>query len=215
MEREAALNFLKRLADGISQMFGNQCEVVIHDMHNKESSIVYITNEHVTGRKVGDKLDFLGTQEFNDLFNGIDLINVQGVSKNGHLIKSSTFHLEGDDYHFALGINYNYTNMLMAYNVLGELIYTDHHVNVEAIEKDETLEKKLEQLFNEAIDHVGKPTIFMKKQERVEMIKYLHEKGAFSIHKSIPYIAEKMNISRYTIYNYLREIKQSEAVTSK
>ena len=213
MDREAALDFLKRVADGIAQMFGNQCEVVIHDMNNKQSSIVYIKNEHVTGRNVGDKLDFLGTQEFNDLFKGIDLVNVQGVSKNGHLIKSSTFHLEGDDYHFALGINYNYTNMLMAYNVLGELIYTDNHVGT--IEKDETLEKKLERLFNEAVDYIGKPTVFMKKHERVEMIKFLQEKGAFSIHKSIPYIAEKMNISRYTIYNYLREIKRNEAIVSK
>lgn len=73
----------------------------------------------------------------------------------------------------------------------------------------------MERLFNEAVDYIGKPTVFMKKHERVEMIKFLQEKGAFSIHKSIPYIAEKMNISRYTIYNYLREIKRNEAIVSK
>lgn len=216
MEREKALDFLKRVADGIAAMFGNKCEVVIHDLDNKDSSIVYITNKHVTGREVGDKLDFIGTQEYNDLFKGIDLVNVHGVAKNSHLVKTSTFHLEGDDYHFALGINYDYTNLVMAYNVLDELIYADNNLNnVEVEEKDENLEKKLDSLYNEAIEFVGKPTVFMKKHERVEMIRFLHEKGAFSIHKSIPYIAEKMNISRYTIYNYLREIKEKEALVSK
>src|SRR5699024_9395705 len=144
----------------------------------------------------------------------VDFTNRQGVSKNSHLIKSSLFHLEGEDYHFALGINYDYTNLVMAHNVLGELIYTDAQVETETLDKDENLEKKLERLYNEATDYIGKPTVFMKKQERVEMIKYLQEKGAFSIHKSIPYIAEKMNISRYTIYNYLREIKEKETVSS-
>ena len=51
----------------------------------------------------------------------------------------------------------------------------------------------------------------MRKKERVEMIRFLQDKGAFSIHKSIPIIAEKMNVSRYTIYNYLREIKEEQA----
>lgn len=208
MEREKMFDFLKRIADGISIMFGNNCEVVIHDMENDESSILYITNKHVTERDVGDKLDVLGTTELDELSKGTDLINLKGVAKNNHLVKSSTFHAKGEDYHFALGINYDYTNMLMVHSVVGDLIHVGDSIDTVVGEKDENLELKLDELYTEAVDQIGKPIPFMRKKERVEMIKYLQEKGAFSIHKSIPIIADKMNVSRYTIYNYLREIKE-------
>jgi len=210
MERDNMLNFLKRIADGLAVMFGKNCEVVIHDMENDDSSILYITNKHVTQREIGDKLDFLGTRELDTLYRGVDLVNRQGVSKTNHSIKSSTFHVEGDDYHFALGINYDYTQMMMVHTVVSDLIQVGDPVNgdEEELEKDENLERKLDELFTEAVDYIGKPMPFMRKQDRVEMISYLYDKGAFSIHKSIPIIAEKMSVSRYTIYNYLKEIKE-------
>lgn len=208
MEGNDILDFLKRIADGISVMFGKNCEVVIHDMKKEEASIVYITNSHVTEREVGDKLDFLGTKELDVLHRGSDLVNRQGVSRQNHLIKSSTFHIKGDTYHFALGINYDYTNMQMLHSVVGELIQVGEPIDNETEEKDENLEGRLEELFEEAVDFVGKPMLYMHKQDRVEMIRYLNEKGTFSIHKSIPFIACKMNVSRYTVYNYIREIKE-------
>lgn len=209
MEAENVLGFLKRLADGLAVMFGNNCEIVIHDMKNFESSILYIANGHVTDRKIGGKLDILGTKEIDELFRGTDLVNYRGESKDNHLIKTSTFHIKGDNYHYAFGINYDYTNMQIVHNVVGDLIRVGESIDV-AIDKDVNLERKLTELFNEAIDYVGKPLAFMRKKERVQMIKYLNESGAFSIHKSIPIIAEKMNVSRYTIYNYLKEIEAKE-----
>lgn len=209
MEREKMLDFLKRIADGISVMFGHNCEVVIHDMDNHESSILYIKNRHVTEREVGDKLDVLGTHEIDEFYKGVDFINKKGIAKNDHLIKSSTFYVKDDDYHFALGINYDYTNMLMVHSVVNDLIQVGDDIEVTVPEEDKNLERKLDNFYASAVEHIGKPTVFMRKKERVEMIKYLYEKGAFSIHKSIPIIADKMNISRYTIYNYLREIKES------
>lgn len=204
------LAFLQRVADGISIMFGNNCEVVIHDLEVSESSIVYITNGHVTERELGGKLDILGTKELAEVFKGVDLVNKKGVAKNNHFIKSSTFHAKGDDYHFALGINYDYTNMLMVQNAVSDLTNVGECIDVAAVATDENLENKLEQLFADAMDYIGKPVTFMRKNDRVNMIRYLNDQGAFSIHKGIPIIADKMNISRYTIYNYLREIKEEQ-----
>lgn len=206
MDREKMLDYLKRMADGISEMFGSNCEVVIHDMENYESSILYITNDHVTQRSVGEQFNVLGTKELDSLYEGTDLINHKGTAKNNHLIKSSTFHLKGDDYHFALGINYDYTNMLLVQSSINDLISVSGNIDV-AVKEDVNLEIKLTDLFESAVEHIGKPLPFMRKNDRVEMIRFLNEKGAFSIHKGIPIIADKMNISRYTIYNYLREIK--------
>lgn len=206
MEQETVLDFLKRLADGISTMFGENCEVVIHDMKNFESSIVYIKNKQVTQREVGDQFKILGTKNVDAFFKGSDLINHKGVAKNKHLIKSSTFHIKGDGYHYAFGINYDYTNLSLVQSVLKDLTQVGENLD-DVIERD-SLEHTLESLYDKALEYIGKPVAFMTKEDRVKMIEFLDRKGAFSIHKSIPIISEKMNISRFTIYNYLKEIRE-------
>ena len=48
--------FLRQLARGISQQFGNCCEVVVHDLtdNNRRQLDRAIENGHVTNRKLGD-----------------------------------------------------------------------------------------------------------------------------------------------------------------
>ena len=42
----------------------------------------------------------------------------------------------------------------------------------------------------------------------MEIVKYLDEKGAFLIKKSAERVAEYLDISRFTVYNYLNETKE-------
>src|SRR5699024_2904917 len=188
MENKHVLDFLKRLADGIATMFGKNCEVVIHDMQNFESSIVYIANEHVTERKIGDRFNILGVHEVDSFFEGHDIINHQGKVKNNHLIKSSTFHIKGTGYHYALGINYDYTDLSHAQLVLTELMKVGAPIDA-VINDDNQMKKRLEILYETALTKIGKPLALMKKEDRMEIIKYLDENDAFSIHKSIPIIS--------------------------
>ena len=51
------MDFLTRLSRGLAAQFGENCEVVVHDIKPGDetiSSISLIENGHVTGRKVGD-----------------------------------------------------------------------------------------------------------------------------------------------------------------
>ncbi|MBQ2271304.1 MAG: helix-turn-helix domain-containing protein, partial [Firmicutes bacterium] len=43
--------------------------------------------------------------------------------------------------------------------------------------------------------------------ERLMLVKMLKEKGVFNLQKSVPYVAERMGVSKYTIYNYLNELE--------
>ena len=56
MANASTLEFLLKLAKGVAQQFGPNCEVVVHDLvsNDPDSSIVAIENGHVTGRKLGD-----------------------------------------------------------------------------------------------------------------------------------------------------------------
>ena len=210
MKSKEALQFLKRLAEGISKTFGSSCETVIHDMKNKEQSILYIYNNEVTKRNPGDRLNILGTpQDVNDFYNGVDLINCQGKTNEGNLIKSSTFHLKGKEYHYALGINFDYTHLSLAESALREL--TKVGESLETMMK-ESGEDKIQTIFNDCLQKVGKPVALMNKKDRLKLISLLQEQSAFSFQKSIIFISEKLNVSRFTIYNYLKEISNQDDV---
>ena len=45
------------LAHMIAQTIGDDCEVVLHDLENPQQSVVYIVNNRVTGRQVGQSFD--------------------------------------------------------------------------------------------------------------------------------------------------------------
>lgn len=200
MNNDEALDFLNRMAEGIACMFGNSCEVLIHDMKNKKYSIVSIYHGEVTKRKVGDSLTILGVEEVDEFFEGKDIVNCSGKTKEGRLLKCSTFHLRGEDYHYALGINYDYTNFALAKTALEELTTVGKPIEDEL----HLSGNLLQDIFDECLKLIGKPVALLNREERNKMIDLLIERGAFNFTKGIPLIAEKLNISRYTIYKYLR-----------
>lgn len=50
------------VAELIVQTFGQDCEVVLHDLRTPEKSVCYVANGHVTGRKVGESFNHLISQ---------------------------------------------------------------------------------------------------------------------------------------------------------
>lgn len=206
MNRDQCLEFLKRLADGMCLMMGKHCEVVIHDMKNFERSVLYINNGHVTNRNIGDKFKVLGIKDVGEFFNGTDLINCKAVTNDNRSLKSSTFHVKTDDYHFAVGINYDYTNLSFFNLELEDFLKVGEDIN-EAIDDHAISDHLLESTFEEAVKTIGKPVALMNKQDRLNVVRFLDEQGIFTVQKSIPLISEKLNVSRFSIYNYLKEIK--------
>ena len=47
----------------------------------------------------------------------------------------------------------------------------------------------------------------MSKEDKVSIVEALEEKGVFLIKGAVDYVAKVLCVSRYTIYNYLDEIR--------
>ena len=67
--------------------------------------------------------------------------------------------------------------------------------------------KKIEDLFERCVSRMGKPVESMTRSERKQLTSILEESGFFSIQKAVPYAAERLGVTRYTIYNYLKQIR--------
>ena len=128
MNREEMLNFLKNEARGIAMMFGPNCETLVHDMTRPGHPVLAIFNGTVTGRDIGSTADIFG--DIGDYDESVyakkDYVNQLVLSRDGRMIKSTTFNVVGEDYHFALGINMDVTNMVRATQMLSEITATRH-----------------------------------------------------------------------------------------
>ena len=195
MDREEAFEFLDRTARGIAEMFGSTCETLVHDMGDPRHPILSIYNGHVSGRTVGSTMDILGTaKELDQDALVTDFVNLYATTPSGQQIKSSTFHLIGEDFNLALGINFDYSSLVYANRILVDLMSAEADLQSAMWHGGEG---QLTQIFEECLAAVGKP---------VNVLTKLDQKNAFSFRKSVPFVAKRLQVSRYTVYKYLGEL---------
>ena len=65
----------------------------------------------------------------------------------------------------------------------------------------------LEQLVAAAVERMGVPIGEMSRSQKQQVVKFLDERGAFLIKKAVEDVATRLEVSRFTIYNYLEEGK--------
>ena len=211
MTRDEAFEFLDRAARGIAEMFGSSCETLVHDMGVPTHPILSIYNGHVSGREVGSTLDILGTaRELDPEARSSDQVNLYATTPSGQQIKSSTFHLIGEDYNLALGINFDYTSLVYANRILVDLMSAEADLKTALWQGGDSA---LADLFDECLSAVGKPVDALSKADRLKIVAMMDQNNAFSYRKSVPFAARRLGVSRYTVYKYLDELAQREGAS--
>lgn len=205
-ERKALLDFLARLTGGLAEAIGKNCEVVLHNFEDPEHSVVAIANGHITGRKVGDTVDVLGLQLLRNPPPG-DMLNYRTETKSGRVLRSSSIFLRKNSGEIfgALCINYDISGLIKLQHWLQDTVSPAEGAVHEEFEND--VESILDHLIADAVRSTGKEIADLTREDKIAIITYLENKGAFLIRYSVDRIAELLSISKFTIYNYLEEIK--------
>lgn len=199
------------IADMIAKTFGEQCEVVIHDLSMPQASVIYAVNNQVTGRKVGQSFDHLVrdvlfAQDFANDYKA----NYLTVTPDRRRIKSSTAFIRDDKNKVigALCINYD----LRPLEDIDQFLKGFLNAQEAAAEKEVEPFDHVVGIVDELIDKIifDADTENMKRREKIELIQFMDKKGIFLMKGSIDKVAEKMNISKVTVYSYLDEIKKNK-----
>ena len=211
MDKTFLMPFWVQLAKGITGHFGDNCEVVIHDLtEDEEHTIVFIENGHVTGRKVGDGSSRIVFEARNKNPEELeDRINYLTQTEGGRVLKSSTIYIRDNNGKVVgiFAINYDITNLLMADYTLKSLIATkDDEEEPEKITKG--VNGLLSELIEESVKLVNKPVAQMNREDKIKAIKFLQDKGAFLITKSGDKVSKYFGISKFTLYNYI-DVKEN------
>ncbi|MFN2340567.1 MAG: transcriptional regulator [Halanaerobium sp.] len=210
-KKDFCLENIKSIASGIHQMLGQKSEVIIHDLKQPEKSVIFIAGE-LTERDLGAPVTDLVLRTIKNDKNPDDIINYQTKTKDGRIFKSSTIFIKNkeEEVEYCLCINYDISDLLMTKSTINNFIQTEVS-NEKQKQEDENFAKNVDEVLVNLIENsksqVDKPVKYMDKDDKLDVIRYLDQRGAFTITKSVETVAEELNVSKFTIYNYLKEIK--------
>lgn len=199
------------VADMIAKTFGDQCEVIIHDLSMPQSSVVYAVNNQVTGREIGQSFDhlvrsvilakdFANDYKANYLTNTIDQRRIKSSTA---LIRDGKNKIIG-----ALCINYDLKPLEDVEKFLNGFLNVQESSVEKEIEPFEHVVEIVDELIDKIIQDVNPDNL--KRRDKIELIQFMERKGIFLMKGSIEKVADKLNISKVTVYSYLDEIKKQK-----
>ena len=203
----AILHSMESVVEGIAKMFGENCEVVLHSLEDPSHSIIKIANGHVTGREIG----FPITNFAMEILNNESLLKNDSTdvyytkSKGSKVIRSISIVIRNENNKpiGLLCINFDLSAPL--YSFIREFSPSSNA----RVDEPERFTTSVEELVNnslaEALSKIDAQRGISNTNKNKLIVFELFNKGIFSIKGAIDLVAKEMGISRYTVYNYIRE----------
>ena len=202
------LDFCKRLGKALAAQFGENCEVVVHDLRGEdtEHTIAAIENGHVSHRKEGGGASRVVLEALNEKDPGklTDTAGYLMKTSDGRILKSSTVYIREEDGTVSgvFSINYDVTELLMADRAITSIL--NHKVEKKDPERiPQSVNELLDDLIEQSVARIGKPPAMMTKEDKIEAIAFLNKAGAFLITRSGDKVSKYFGISKYTLYSYI------------
>lgn len=206
ISKHELLDLLGWIGRALTATLGDWSEAVVHDLADLDHSIVSISGD-VTGRKVGGHMGDFGLANLREGTTE-PRIGYTSYTDDGKTLKSSHIfiHDENGQPVACLCINLNLSPLLLFDRFLHGVASLGQEPMVGEFFAED-LAEMVDGVISEAAYRAGKPLSVMTKDDRMEMVAWLEEKGIFQLRGSVPVIAKRLRVTRKTIYNYLAELK--------
>ena len=222
------------LVDFLAEAFGPTAEIVLHDLRNKEHSMIAIRNGHLTGRKAGTATatDFaLQLARHGENKKKTYVANYFGRPAGGEkILRSSTFFIRDEQSHVIgmLGINIDLTQLWSARKTLDQLMMlgTSGVLNGGPADKtipffpenatadgpvsenggDATIEVMVRSVLKQVLDGCTVEPSRMTPSEKREVVEELNTRGVFLLKGVVTEVAQRLEVSEQTVYRYLKSL---------
>jgi predicted transcriptional regulator YheO len=210
LKKREVFDLLKDVGLAITSLFGKSCEVVLHDTSDLEHSIVWIAG-NVTGRQVGGMMSDLGLEMLRK-GDTHPHFNYRTFTESGKTLKSASIWLRDSagEIYGAFCVNLDVTAVEMLEDFIRDLAAGPPQPEL-AESHPQDLNDMLDTMIAECEYRVGKPAGEMSKDERIEVVRFLEERGAFQVRHSAAIVAGRLGVTRKTVYNYLSELERNRA----
>ena len=212
-DTEQVLATLAALVEPLSRTLPSDCEVVLHDLRRLPNSIVAIAGD-MTGRSVGGPATDLllrkaaaGTLDTT--------VGYETRLPDGRCLRSTTVVLRDGEGTAVAALCINSDVMIwQAVKAIAESMLPSTQQEAQKPPEDEKflqdIDELAQHLLADAIDASGAPVDLMQKRHKIAVVKDLKDRGFFMLKVSVEMTAQALQVTRFTIYNYLNELGNEE-----
>jgi predicted transcriptional regulator YheO len=213
---EQVLATLATLVEPLSRTLPSDCEVVLHDLRRLPNSIVAIAGD-MTGRSVGGPATDLLLRKATT--GTIDTtVGYETRLPDGRSLRSTTVVLRDATGTPVAALCINSDVMIwQAVKAIAESMLPAEASRQQDTQKPpedekffQDIDELAQHLLAEAIEASGAPVDLMQKRHKIAVVNDLKDRGFFMLKESVEMAAAALQVTRFTIYNYLNELGNEE-----
>ena len=208
---KAILNSYLPVAEGTAEFWGENCEVVIHNLSRLDASVMKIVNGHLSGRQAGSPISEVTLSFVNKMLANPNLRHVTYFAKNkrGEAFKASISAIEGENGNI---IGLFCINFYLTASLLSLLQNFTPSTKTENDNISETFVENAEELMLNALEEAKKSVYdnlsISSSNKNKEIVSILYQKGIFNLKDSVITIANHLGISKNTVYMHIRNMNK-------
>ncbi|MCL6270304.1 PAS domain-containing protein [Sansalvadorimonas sp. 2012CJ34-2] len=198
------------IVDFVADFIGPHCEVLLHSLDSVGSSVVHIVNGNLTNRKLGSPMTDLGVKQVAEMRKTGNLNTGPYFThgRDGNLFKSiscgctdSKGHLIG---FLCINMNLNRPFPEIIKTLMPGLSDQDKVLNESF---NNNMDDLLDTVTEEVINEVAADRSIPLKQKNRCVVHELYDRGIFQMKGAPQHIANKLNVTKHSVYKYYREVK--------
>lgn len=235
LDGERLLGVLRSLVAPLGESMPMGTEVVLHDLSLIPNSIVAIHGS-LTGRKVGDHSQSLTLERITEISDD-DYVTYQSVLQDGRRVRSTTITIRdvAGNAVAALCINVDMSPWEALRDLAGGYLGESRDRippaqaagpkagqelgqelgqevgDVDASDFVRNLDELAELMIAREISAIGVPLELMKKSHKLAVVRSLRARGLFMLKEAVQQVADALEVTRFTVYNYLNQIESEES----
>lgn len=208
---KAILESYMNVADGLADFWGENCEVVVHDLSHLDSSVIKIINGHLSGRQTGAPISEVTLGFLNKMMANPAMHHITYFAKNkrGEAFKASISAIEGENHNI---IGLFCINFYLNTSLLSFMQTFTPAARTETENISETFVENAEELMLNALEDAKKEVYsnlsISSSNKNKEIIALLYQKGIFNLKDSVITIANHLGISKNTVYMHIRNMNK-------
>ena len=222
-ERRLVLKVLRSALQMLGCVVGRNTEVVLHDLTHPENSVIDIVNGHVSGRRIGSSV-LSGPQNdrgFSAVMQEIKnescgessmVGGYETLTPTGKKLRSATVvYRDAQGHPFAsLCVNADISGIEAAQACLAQLLASGIQTTEHPVSEPPDMEILMAEIIQDAMQCTDVKNGVMNKKAKLQAVRQMQERGIFIVKGGVEKAAKALGVTRYTIYNYLEEIRQSQ-----
>lgn len=206
------LKSYEAVVDGLAMLIGSHCEIVLHSLQDLKCSAIRIANGEHTGRKIGSPITDLALRMLHDMTGADSSVSKCYFTraKSGVLMKSLTIAIRNREQR-VIGLLCINMNLDVPFSqIMNTFIPPETPEVGSAVNFASSVEDLVTQTLEFTIEEVNADRNVSNNAKNRQIVLNLYEKGIFDIKDAINQVADRLNISKHTVYLYIRQFKSGD-----